>query len=149
MHIERQIKFLFALLLAVLLVSPFVYMEATQPKAFVSAQGGTTVFTNVRVTQDLRMQPRTAISVTMNGTIDPTGSFQRLESAGAVSVSGDSVDVEPAGTILVLANVGGSTITITETASLISAGNVALGAGDTATFISDGDAWRQIAASNN
>lgn len=95
------------------------------------------------------MQPRTAISVTMNGTIDPTGSFQRLESAGAVSVSGDSVDVEPAGTILVLANVGGSTITITETASLISAGNVALGAGDTATFISDGDAWRQIAASNN
>lgn len=146
---QRIHKFYITCLLVLLMFTPLIIFEATQPKAFVSAQGGTTVFTNVRVTQDLRMQPRTAISVTMNGTIDPTGSFQRLESAGAVSVSGDSVDVEPAGTILVLANVGGSTITITETASLISAGNVALGAGDTATFISDGDAWRQIAASNN
>lgn len=146
---QRIHKFYIACLLALLMLTPFIWIEVTKPTQWVSAQGGTTVFTNVRVTQDIRLQPRTAISVTMNGTIDPTGSFQRLESAGAVSVSGDDVDLEPAGTVLVLANIGGSTITITETAALISAGNVALGAGDTATFISDGDAWRQIAASNN
>lgn len=125
-----------------------LFLNST-PNSFVQAQGGVTGFTNVRISQQLRLAPQQAISVTMNGDINPTGSYQQLDSAGAVSVSGADITVEPAGTLLTLHNVSANTITITETGTLISAGNVALGANDSATFVSDGTNWRQIAASNN
>lgn len=115
----------------------------------VQAQGGVTGFANLRISNFYRAAPRTQISVTMNGSIDPTGTFQRLNSAGNVAVSGANIEVKPAGTLLVLVNVGSSTITISETGTLKSAGNIALGALDSATLLSDGTNWYQIAASNN
>lgn len=146
---SRVQKFYFAFLLAWLLMIPVVLLEINKPVEQAWAQGGTTVFTSVRINRELRLQPRDAISLTMNASLNPTGSFQQVESAGAVSVSGASITVKPAGTILVLANIGANTITFTETGTLISAGNIALGANDSATLISDGTNWRQIGASNN
>ena len=113
------------------------------------AQGGVTGFSTLRVTNFYRAQPRTALTITMNGSINATGTYQPLTAAGAVSVSGDNLVVEPSGTLLTLVNVGSNTITITETANMVSAGNIALGAGDTATFWSNGSDWYQVAASNN
>ena len=134
--------FALALLLGVVLGSNFYTPD-------VQAQGGVTGFSSVRVTGFYREQPRTVITVTANSTINTTGGYQRLAAASAVGTSGNSLVVEPAGTLLTLVNVGSNTITITETANMVSAGNVALGAGDSATFLSDGADWYQVAGSNN
>ena len=136
----------FLIALTILLVSALVFVPLGST---IQAQGGVTGFSNLRITNFYRAVPRTALTVTMNGTINPTGTYQRLTAAGAVSVSGDSVTVEPAGTILILVNSGAQTITITETANIKSAGNIALGTLDSATLVSDGSDWYQIAASNN
>ena len=145
---------------------------------------------DMTVADDLRITPQTAISLTMNGWLTPTGSLTLLESAGAVSIDGGAKIAEgTAGDLLILLNVGGSTIqtaadsvlellgtgamtlagnftvdstnatpviaaagstiTISETTGLVSAGNVALGTLDSATFVYRGTSWYQIAASNN
>lgn len=115
----------------------------------ISAQTGVTAFGSVRVGAFYRAYPRTALTVTMNGWLTPTGTYQRIQNAsGAVSTSGAKIAVKPAGTLLYLVNVGANSITFTET-SITSAGNIVLGAGDSATLISDGSAYTQIGASNN
>lgn len=115
----------------------------------VGAQGGETMFDTVLAGNFYRAGQRATITMVQDGTLNPTGTHQRLTAAGAVSTSGASITVEPAGTLLILNNVGSNTITFTETGTLISAGNIALGANDSATLISDGTNWRMIAASNN
>lgn len=127
----------------------FLGLMAIPLGSILSAQGGVTGFANLRVTNFYRAQPRTALTVTNGGAIDATGTYQRLTAAAAVGTSGDAVVVEPAGTILILVNSGAQTITITETANIKSAGNIVLGTLDSATLVSDGSDWWQIAASNN
>ena len=117
--------------------------------AIIQGQGGVTGFANVRVTNFYRAQPRTTQTVVNDYVINPTGTYTRLTSAEAVATSGGTITVEPAGTLLVLVNVGSNSITITETGTLKSAGNIALGALDSATLLSDGTNWYQIGASNN
>lgn len=114
------------------------------------AQGGVTTFSNLRINGFYRAQPRTAIVVTMNGTVNSTGTNQSISATfPAKATSGASITVKPAGTILILTNVATNTITFTETGTLISAGNIVLGQNDSATLKSDGTNWTQIAASNN
>lgn len=133
----------------------------------VTGQSGTTNFTNLDVRRDLavgddltvaddavmggmmNLAAQSAISLTMNGYFTPTGAFQPVESAGAVSVSGANFAPGVPGDLLIVVNIGGSTITFTETTGLISAGNVALGTLDSATFVYHGTNWYQIGASNN
>lgn len=119
------------------------------PLADAWAQGGESMFDTVVAGNFFRAGQRATLTVTMNGTVNPTGTHQRLTAAGAVATSGANITVKPAGTLLILNNVGSNTITFTETGTLISAGDIVLGAGDSATLISDGTSWRQIAASNN
>lgn len=114
------------------------------------AQGGVTGFSNLRVSNFYRAQPRTAITVTFNSTVNATGTYQRLSAAfPAKSTSGANITVKPAGTLLILTNISTNTITFTETGTLVSAGNIALGQYDSATLLSDGTNWYQIATSNN
>lgn len=135
-----------SILLATLLIAALAFVPLQET---IQAQGGVTGFANLRITNFYRAQPRAALTVTMNGSINPTGTYQRLTAAGAVSVSGDDITVEPAGTVLILVNTGSNTITITETANIKSSGNIALGTLDSATLVSDGSDYYQIAASNN
>lgn len=139
---------LWALTIAFLMVSLFTALLLA-PVEETWAQGGVTGFSSLRVSNFYRMQPRAVITLTMNGDLDPTGSYTRLTAAGAVSISADDVVVEPAGTTLTLVNIGSNTITITETANIKSAGNIALGANDTAVLVSDGTDYWQVAGSNN
>jgi hypothetical protein len=132
------------LLIAIIAVSGMFFMVTPS-----SAQGGVTGFSSLRILAFYRAVPRPAITMTQDATLNPTGTYQRLTAAGAVSTSGASIVVEPAGSLVILVNVGSNTITFTETGTLISAGNIALGAGDSATLVSDGTNWTQIAASNN
>lgn len=113
------------------------------------AQGGVTGFANLRISNFYRAQQRTVIVVTDNATVNPTGTNQVISSTAAVGTSGANITVKPSGTILILRNVGSNTITFTETGTLVSAGNIALGANDSATLVSNGTNWYQIAASNN
>jgi hypothetical protein len=115
----------------------------------VQAQGGVTGFANLRITNFYRAQPRTAITITQDGSLNATGTYQRITASTAVTMSGDDVWVEPAGSILILQNVGENAIKFTETATFSATGNIVLGSDDSAIFISNGTAWQQIAASNN
>ena len=115
----------------------------------IQAQPAWSNFTNVRVGSYLATAPKTTRTVTDNGTLNALGTFQPVTAASAVGTSGANITVKPAGTILVLLNVGSNTITFTETGTLVSAGNIALGANDSATLLSNGTNWYQIAASNN
>jgi hypothetical protein len=113
------------------------------------AQTGVASFGTVRVGAFIRAVPRTTITVTMNGFVTSTGTYQRIAAAGTVATSGAKIAIKPAGTILTLLNSGSNSITFTETGTLISAGNIVLAANDAATLISDGTNWTEIGASNN
>ena len=128
---------LFGVLLSLTLTNPIM------------AQSGVTNFDTVLLSNFFRVQPRTALTVTNGGTINASGTYQRIQSASAVGTAGTAITIKPAGTVLTLVNVGANTITITETGVFTSAGNIVLGAGDSATLYSNGAAWTQTGASNN
>jgi hypothetical protein len=89
----------------------------------------------------------TAISVTTNGYITPTGTYQPLESFGNVYTG--NLAVQAAGRILVLVNSSNTTITITDTSTTMLSATVALGQYDALTLMSDGTNWIQLAVANN
>lgn len=113
------------------------------------AQTGVTGFSNVRVSNFYRSTERATLVVVTNGTLNPTGTNQPISSTAAAALSGASITVKPDGSLLILRNVGAQSITFTETGTLRSAGNIVLGANDSATLLSDGTNWTQIGASNN
>lgn len=115
----------------------------------VNAQSGITDFTSVRASAFWMAAPKQTRVLTANGTLNALGTHQPISSTAAIGTSGANITVKAAGSILILRNVGAQTITFTETGTLISAGNIALGANDSATLLSDGTNWVQIAASNN
>lgn len=96
---------------------------------------------------DLLTTKQTAVTVTSGGTITPTGTYQLITSAGAVGTS--SVAGCTSGRVLVLANSGSNTITLTDTGTLKLGGNAALGAADTLTLICDGTNWNQVSKADN
>jgi hypothetical protein len=133
-------------LLTVVLAALLLFSNPTPSEA----QTGVSAFGSVRVGAFYRAYPRTAITVTMNGWLTPTGTYQRIRNtSGAVATSGAKIAVKPAGTVLILVNSGSNSITFTETGTLISAGNIVLGANDSATLMSDGTSYYQVGASNN
>lgn len=87
------------------------------------------------------------LTITEGGAFTPTGTFQGITAAG--SVSSGQIVVPASGTIFTLINFGSNTITLTETASLVTSGNLALGQYDNATFISDGTRAILLATTNN
>ncbi len=95
----------------------------------------------------LGVAAQTAISVTMNGCITPTGTYQLLESAANVSTS--NLAAGTTGQLLILVNTADTTITITDTGTLKLSGNAAITQYDTLTLISDGTNWLELSVSNN
>ena len=87
------------------------------------------------------------LTVTEGGVLTPTGTFQGLTAAGSVSTG--QVALVPSGSVFTLINFGSNTITLTETATLVTSGNLALGQYDNATFISDGTRWILLSTTNN
>ena len=95
----------------------------------------------------IRAAANTAISVTQDITITPTGSFHALTAAGNVS-TGVIAAGDP-GDILILFNEANLTITISDTGTLKLSGNLALGQYDSVVLLSDGTNWIQLATTNN
>lgn len=96
---------------------------------------------------DLILTPATSITVTMNATITPGGSYQPLTSAGTVNTS--SITVLPAGEVLTLVNNSNTSIVFTDTGTLKLSGNITLGQYDSLTLRSDGTNYIQLSTSNN
>jgi hypothetical protein len=111
--------------------------------------GNVAANSNLAVADDFTVSPQPILTLTMNGWLTPTGSFQPIRSAGAVGVSGGRIAPGAQGQFLYLYNMGAQTITISETTGLVSAGNIALGALDAATLVYSGTTWIQLAGSNN
>lgn len=86
-------------------------------------------------------------------TITSANSYIRITSTGAAATSNATAIADPASgsQILVIENVGASTITIRNAANtkLAGAADVNLGTNDTLTVIFDGGDWVQIGSSNN
>jgi hypothetical protein len=82
-----------------------------------------------------------------NGTLTPVSSYQPISATGAVGTS--SIATSTVSTLLYIVNVGAQTITFTDTGTLLLTGNIALGAADSLTLVSDGTNWVQLATSNN
>jgi hypothetical protein len=95
---------------------------------------------------ELYMIPPATLTITDGATIVPTGAVMELTSAGAV---GAELSTAGDGQLLILVNVGAQTITISDTATIESTGDIALGQYDTLTLIGSGVKWYQVAASNN
>ncbi|MFN8468597.1 MAG: hypothetical protein U0X20_23765 [Caldilineaceae bacterium] len=95
----------------------------------------------------LRLNPGTTQVLTFDSTLTPLASNQPISAAGNIGTS--SIISKPAGTILRIVNVSNTTITFTDTGSLLLAGNVALGQNDTLMLLSDGTNWLQMGTSNN
>lgn len=134
---------------ALLLLNLMVLTRANNPVPVQAQGGGVQRVSTLRVNNFFRAYPRTAITLTNNAVLTPTGTYQRITAASAIGTSGANIVVQPAGTELKLVNVGASAITFTETGTLVSAGNIVLGQNDSATLMSDGTNWTQVAASNN
>jgi hypothetical protein len=100
------------------------------------------------VADDLKIKAQTAIAVTDNSTITPTGTFQPLSAAANTATS--SITAGANNEFLILYNSSATyTIVLTDTGTLKLSGNITLGQYDTLTLISDGTNWIQVATSNN
>jgi hypothetical protein len=115
--------------------------------ATVTAGGLTLSDGDAVIADDLRVTAQGAATVTQSGTITPTGTYQPITAAGAVSFS--SIAGGTAGNLLVLINTSANAITITDTGTIMLSGNIALGQYDSLTLWNDGTNWIQIATTNN
>ncbi len=108
--------------------------------------GTLAVADQVAFSDEVYMIPGSAYSVTNGSTITVTGAVMELASAGAVGA-----DLPPAtdGRLLILINGVAQTITITETAAAVMAGNFAMGQGDSLTLMGNGVVWYELSRSNN
>lgn len=102
-----------------------------------------TVDDDASIGSDLTLGQQTVFTITQAGTLTPTGTYQQLTAAGAVSFG--SIVTGTAGDVLTLVNIGSNTITITDTGTLKLSGNAALGQYDSVTLLSDGTNWIQVA----
>lgn len=116
--------------------------EAAPAMATFSNLVSTTV---VRAGTHFQAVKQTRIVVTDGSTITPLGTYTPISSTagtGTSSIAAGSV----AGQLLILHNIGGQTITLTDTGTLHLTGNGTLTADDSTILIWDGAAWQQLAA---
>jgi hypothetical protein len=99
------------------------------------------------IADDVTITKQSAIAVTDGGYITPTGTYQPLTSAGNVGTS--NLAIGTAGDLLYLVNTSATTITITDTGTIMLEGNAALGQYDTLHLICDGTNWLQVSKGNN
>lgn len=137
-------RIVFALLVMLAMATP-VIMASTFGNLVSSSSIRSTTY--VKVGTFARLTEQTVITVTTDGAVDATGSYQQLTAAGAVQTSDVTCGSE--GDIVTYANSANQTITITDTGTLKMAGNFAMGQYDTLTVLNDGTNCLEIARANN
>lgn len=113
----------------------------------VTASDDLVVTDDAILASDLTLTPQSVITLTMNATLSPTGSYQQLASAGTVNTS--SITAGTAGDVLTLVNTTNTSIVFTDTGTLKLTGNLTLGQYDSVVLVSDGTNWVMLSTSNN
>jgi hypothetical protein len=110
-----------------------------------SVTGNSTLGEDVLVDNYQSFTKQTRVVVTDGSTITPLGTYTPISSTATTGTSAITAG-ERAGQLLILHNVGSSTITLTDTGTLHLTGNGTMTADDSTMLIWDGSAWNQIAA---
>lgn len=100
----------------------------------------------VRFATFLQPTEVTRIVVTDGSTITPLSSYTTISSTAATGTSAIASPAASVNNLLILHNIGGQTITITDTGTVHATGNIVLTADDSTILIWDGAAWNQLAA---
>lgn len=119
-------------------------LTVTSGDITVTAGDVTLVDGDLTLSDNLYLVAQPVITVTTFFT--PTGRYQPVT---ATAARGVTVTVGAEGMVTTITNVGTNTITITDTGTLIMAGNLALGQYDNLTLRSDGTRWIELGRSNN
>lgn len=107
--------------------------------------GDVTLGTDLTVDEYLRLVPKsTPIAVTNDSTITPTGGLQYLTSLANRGTRLVVTGTVSAGTLQTFYNSGSFTITLTDTAPLLLAGNWAGGPHDNLTLFHNGTNWVEM-----
>jgi len=142
---KRTTLYLVSLLAACLLIFG---MGAAGDSNFTNlvTTGDITTVGNVTVGSILVTAKRTALTVTDAAAFAPTGTFQPITAAGAVT---PTITVPASGTIIVLVNTSSNSILLADSGTLKLSSAYTMGQYDTLTVISDGTNLYEIARSNN
>lgn len=108
--------------------------------------GNITTVGNVTIGSLLVTAMKNTLTVTNATGFTPAGAFQPLTAAGSVT---PTVNILPAGTVVVLVNAGTNAITIADTSIQKLTADAVLGQYDSLTIISDGTNWIELARANN
>lgn len=112
------------------------------------ASRGTTNLDTLEVESFLRPDAQTALTVTDGTAFTPTGTYQPITAAGAVTPTVSTTGFS-AGDLLVLINTGSNAITLADSGTAKLASAAALGQYDSITLIFDGTNWIEFSRSNN
>ena len=98
---------------------------------------------------NLSAAPTVSVTNAVGATgIVPLGSYQPLDAAGAVGTIVTTTGFT-AGDLLILANIGTQTITISDTGVMALSSNAALGPADSVTLVYSGTGWIEIGEGAN
>lgn len=139
----------------------FVWGDATdadvtsphENTAYLRATNGVTVSNDFEAGDDVIVgnwglfTPQSAIAVTQDSTIEPTGTYQRLSAVGACQTS--DITAGTAGQVLILVNTSAAAITISDTGTIMLGDDRAIDQYDTLTLISDGTNWLELSYTDN
>jgi hypothetical protein len=129
--------------LLAIMTAAFLTFAAPQP---LEAQTGVVRFSIVSAGKFYRAVPRTAISVTAGSLITPTGTYQRLSSAGTVT---PTMGTATAGDLVTLINTTATTINLADSGIAKLSAAWAGGQYDTLTLRFDGTNWLELSRSDN
>lgn len=123
-------------------------LTVTAGGATITAGGLTLSDGNAVVADFARITAQTSLTVTDSTAFTPTGSYQPITAAGAVTPT-LATSGYTAGDILYLVNNSAQNIVIQDTGNQVLASSYTMGQYDTLTLRFDGTRWVEIARSNN
>jgi hypothetical protein len=103
---------------------------------------------DLTISGDMNLAAQTVISPTDGGVITPTGSYQRLSSAGTVTPT-IATGAAAAGDVVVMVNTTATTINLADSGTAKLSAAAALGQYDTLTLLFDGTNWIELSRSDN
>lgn len=113
----------------------------------VAVTGGLAVTGDATFAADVIISPAAVLTVTQDMTITPASGYQPLAAANNLGTA--AIAAGTAGQIVRFVNTSNVNIVLTDTGTLKLSANLSLGQYDSATLISDGTNWVQLATSNN
>lgn len=115
----------------------------------VSAGGLTLSDGNAVIADFTRIVSQTVLTMTDNGVITPTGSYQSITAAATTAGTLGGCAASIAGARVTIVNAVAQAITITDTGNTVLSGNAVLNQYDTLVVLCDGTRWIQLGKTDN